>query len=661
MNKKPWYCPIKVWSWFARVELKRRAAHDAEVAAGAVSKLRKGISAEFEAHLDELNEMHLGSAQKEFGYPIRKLDIPVTKYAPPTGVCSATHVLAMDAAQDVVFNTAVQQFTGMGFVGFPYLIELTQITEYRDMAERTAAEMVRKWIKLRSTSDDDQSDKLQKIDARFKELNVREQFRRATVTSEQQGRAQLFIDLGQDTGPTLIKPLVIKDYAKGIRIRNLKLIEPITTYPAAYNASNPKAEDYYQPSSWFVYGEEVHATRFLSFVPHELPDLLKPAYNFSGISLSQLAIPYVEYWLGTRTSVGRLLKNFSITTLTTDMGDAIAGGSGANLFKRLKAFVTFRDNSSVFVLDGAKGEKDKGEKLEQLNTPLSELSKLQAQAQEHMASVAKTPLVVMFGITPSGLNTTAEGDLRVYYSYIADQQETLYRNPLETLLKLVQLELFGEIDASITFDFVPLFEMTEKERAMIRKDNAVEAQTLVTIGAVSNEEVRDKYASDVDSGWNNLDVDKVKGKLTPGVGSKAGAGGASEAAENGAEEGQQEAAQDAVNLLCDSAASLYGDAEKNNFFGNQHTGPIGGEGEHPAVTANKLSSVAQNASNAARAANSKGAHQRALTAHQRAWLAHTKALESAQSEREQKLHNAYIEAHEAGIAAHQLGQEVFNG
>ena len=651
---KPWYVPTKVYAWYARVELDRRAKHNDEVARGAVSAMRKAmnISPEAMAVVDAMNEVK--SPAKTYGLPVR-LEVPVERYAPPKGVCPATHVLAMDAAMsDAVFNNVVSNFTGMGFVGFPYLIELTQITEYRDMAERTSAEMVRKWIKFRSTSDNDQRGRIKKIDARFRELGVRDIFRRATVCAEQQGGSKIFIDLGKDTGPELATELVIKDYKirKG-GIRNLKLIEPITTYPASYNASNPKAADYYQPSAWFVYGEEVHASRFLQFIPHELPDLLKPAYNFSGISLSQLAIPYVEYWLGTRTSVGRLLKNFSITTFTTDMGDFISGGTGANLFKRLKSFVSFRDNSSVFVMDGAKGEK-----LEQINTPLSGLDKLQAQAQEHLATVAKTPLVVMFGITPSGLNATAEGDLRVYYSYIADQQETLYRKPLETLLKIVQLDVDGTIDENLTFDFVPLFEMTEKERAVIRKDSAVEAQTLVTIGSVSPEEVRDKYIADEESGWNNLDADNVKGKLTPGVGGKGGAaGGTSEAAEAGAEAGQEENAQDALNLLCNAADSLCMDAalEFGKFFGNQHTGSIGGKDEHPAVTAGKLSALATTASHAARTADSRGAHARALAAHSRALEAHKKALESAQSEQETRVHNAYIEAHDAACAAHQLG------
>jgi hypothetical protein len=51
-------------------------------------------------------------------------------------------------------------------------------------------------------------------------------------------------------------------------------------------------------------GTEVHASRMPAFVGHPVPDMLKPAYSFGGLSLSQMAKPYVDIWLQTRESVG---------------------------------------------------------------------------------------------------------------------------------------------------------------------------------------------------------------------------------------------------------------------------------------------------------------------------------------------------------------------
>src|SRR5574340_520398 len=374
---------------------------------------------------------------------------------------------------------------GMGFPGFPFLTELTQLTEYRDMSERTAAEMTRKWIKLRSTSkDDDKQDIIDIVDREMKRHRVRDHFRYAAVMDGFMGRCMLFPNLGDITGPELETPLMLNHFKiKKGSLRGFKIVEPITTYPAAYNASNPLAEDYYVPSSWFVYGQKVHASRLLNFVSRPLPDLLKPVYNFSGMSLSQLAQPYVDYWFGTRDSVGKLIRNFSTTVLSTDL-DTLLTQSGDDLLRRSKLFTRLRDNQGLFMVNKS------SESLEQLNVPITGLDKLQAQAQEHMAAVAKTPLVILLGITPTGLTTTAEGDIRVHYDYVADQQERIFRKNLETVIKLIMLDQLGYIDEDVTFDFVSLFEMTGKELAMVRKSDGDLAVELIQTGVLSPLEVR---------------------------------------------------------------------------------------------------------------------------------------------------------------------------
>ena len=99
---------------------------------------------------------------------------PLMPYVPPAGVLptglkpamgmdAAWKNLAMDdgSVLNSVSGVTASVLDGMGFPGFPYLTELTQLTEYRDMTERTASEMVRKWIKLKSTSDEDKTETIE--------------------------------------------------------------------------------------------------------------------------------------------------------------------------------------------------------------------------------------------------------------------------------------------------------------------------------------------------------------------------------------------------------------------------------------------------------------------------------------------------------------------
>ena len=72
------------------------------------------------------------------------------------------------------------------------------------------------------------------------------------------------------------------------------------TTPVTWNSIDPTRDDFYKPTMWYVLGRQTHATRLMTFIPHDVPDLLKPSYNFGGISDTQLVEPYVNRWLRTR-------------------------------------------------------------------------------------------------------------------------------------------------------------------------------------------------------------------------------------------------------------------------------------------------------------------------------------------------------------------------
>jgi Protein of unknown function (DUF1073) len=53
---------------------------------------------------------------------------------------------------------------------------------------------------------------------------------------------------------------------------------------------------------------------------------------------------------------------------------------------------------------------------------LQDLDWLLAQSQEQISSVSRIPLVKWTGISPSGLNASSEGEIRVYYDLIHSEQ-----------------------------------------------------------------------------------------------------------------------------------------------------------------------------------------------------------------------------------------------
>lgn len=392
----------------------------------------------------------------------------------------------------------------VAFPGFPYLAALTTRAEFRQIVTSFSTEMTREWIKLSGseTASDSTKEKIADLKTAIDDLGLRDVIRTAIEHDGFYGRAQVFINIRGHKADT---PLIVssKTVKKGDKF-TIRAIEAMWTTPVSYNASDPTQDDFYKPPAWFMLGTKVDSTRLQTIITRPVSDMLKPAFNFAGMSLSQLTEPYVDNWLRTRQSVSDLISNFSILVLKTAMEAVLqSGDDGSDLFERAKLFTEARDNKGLMLID-----KDR-EELEQLSVPLAGLDKLQAQAQEHMCSVSRLPAIILTGISPTGLNASSEGEIRVFYDYIAAQQE-LWRKLIALIIDILQLTMYGEIDPDISFDFVPLYQMSSKELADVRTANATTAGTLIDRGVIAPEEERERLARDPESGYDGLNLDPSK-------------------------------------------------------------------------------------------------------------------------------------------------------
>jgi phage-related protein (TIGR01555 family) len=199
-----------------------------------------------------------------------------------------------------------------------------------------------------------------------------------------------------------------------------------------------------------------------------------------------------------------MLHSFSVSGLKTDLS-TLLGPNGGNegMISRARMFNQMRDNRGLMLID------KETEEFFQVNTPLSGLEALQAQAQEQMAAPSHIPLVKLLGITPSGLNASSEGEIKVFYDHIAAMQNDMFLRPLKRVLDIVQLHLFGVIDDSICIRFEPLDSADETEAAVIRKTDAETGQIYIAAGVVSQEEERARLASDPLSGYTSIAVEDI--------------------------------------------------------------------------------------------------------------------------------------------------------
>jgi len=376
---------------------------------------------------------------------------------------------------------------GLGFMGYAYLAELQQRPEYRRICEIWAAECTRKWIKLKG----DSHERIAALEGEMRRFGVREKFREAIELDGSMGRAHIFMDLGEDTDAELANPLKHDEatITKGT-LRNLKVVEAYWSYPLNFNSTRPLADDFYAPSQWLVMGTAVHTTRMLTFVGREVPDMLKPVYMFGGLSLTQMAKPYVDYFIRNRTSVANLLYSFSTMVLSTDLSVMLTPEGAGELVNRIKSFIFGRDSGGLMLVN-----KDT-EDLKNVSAPLSGVKDLLAQSQEMICSMVGIAKVNYIGDGASGLNASSEGEIKAFYGHVHGYQEKTLQAPLTTLLRVLQLNMDGTVDEGITFEFVDLWELDEEAEARVRQTNQAAEVGYIQAGVLDPEDVRERLVSE---------------------------------------------------------------------------------------------------------------------------------------------------------------------
>lgn len=396
---------------------------------------------------------------------------------------------------------------GQQFLGYAVLSALSQRAEYRVVSEVIANEMTREWIKLTSTGTDDKTDKIKELDQEIKKFKLRELFKTVAEFDGFMGRAHIYVDTGDTENREELsksigdgKDLTSRSKIKKGGLKAFRHVEAIWCYPTQYESTNPLRANWYKPTTWYVMGNELHHTRLLTFIGRPVPDMLKPAYSFGGLSMTQMLKPYVDNWLRTRQSVADIVNSFTVFLLKTPLSQQMYANGGQQLWDRVELFNNLRNNQSMMVIN-----KDT-EDFSNVSAPLGTLDQIQAQSQEHMAAVAQIPLIKLLGIQPAGLNASSEGEIRTFYDRIKAHQENLFRDHLQTCIWFIELHLWGKVDPEISFDFNGLWQLDELSKMSAEKVKADIHDAYVAMGAIDPEEVRKAVAFDEDSLYSGLDL-----------------------------------------------------------------------------------------------------------------------------------------------------------
>lgn len=393
-----------------------------------------------------------------------------------------------------------QMPTTASFLGYPALQDISQNGLIRACIETVADDMTRDFGAVKSDDDED-AENVKRFNATLEEYKIRDVLHEVAEKVGYFGGCMVYIDTGAND-LELATPLnmgTAGELAQN-RLKGFRVIDPINVYPGVYNSNNPLRADFYSPDRWFVMGREVHGSRLIRFVANEVPQLLKPVYNFFGIAQAQILWDYVMHFNTVRVATANMAKKFSMTVMKTNMEALLFGGSSEEEFrKRMALIARYQDNNSITAID--KNEED----IVKIETPLSGLTDIGKQALEFLAALNRTPAVKLLGLSPSGFNATGESDLRNYNDHISSQQEKVLDPGLKIIIDCLHLHLFGVPNSSMKFEWN---ELGEEDRAAMANTDKIRADTVAVYldrGVISPEEARQTLAAAPDGPLSFID------------------------------------------------------------------------------------------------------------------------------------------------------------
>ncbi len=387
---------------------------------------------------------------------------------------------------------------GNGFIGYAALSELKQNGLISACVETVADDMLRAWIDVKQEEDavkQEEDAVKQDIDVpkavedRFRELKLQKVFREAAAMTQYFGGCLIFINTGTLDPQTLKTPLNISDKSAELgqgRLHGFKVIEPINVFPGTYNSINPLRDDYFEPDWWWVMGIQVHASRFIKITSGDVPVLLRPSYNFFGVPHAQILWDYVLHFQKDRVATSRALSKYSDYVLKEGgLRDAMMAPNGTSqLDSRVAIMARYRNNDGITVID--KDEED----VTKVESSLSGLVDIAKQSLNYICCINRTPAEKLLGEPPPGFNSTGESSIKNYNKHISAQQEKILKNGIDKALQIVQLDLFGNIDQSITFEFCKLDENDRQIESGIKKANTDTLAALVMADIITAEGAR---------------------------------------------------------------------------------------------------------------------------------------------------------------------------
>lgn len=422
-----------------------------------------------------------------------------------SGMDSSCYSNAYNPSFDFAVNPIIYNwYSSNAFIGFPTMAIIAQNHFVSKACSIPVKDAIRKGWEVTCNEDKEiQSEIFERIKELDKQFKIREKLINQSYFTKVFGiRVAIFVV--ESTDPEYYeKPFNIDGVKKGA-FKGIKQVDPYwcTPYPTTANLIDPTNLDFYEPTYWYVNGKKFHKTHLVITKGEEVSDILKPTYQYAGLSLVQKIYQrlYSSEKLADEVPKLALSKRTNVYKIT---GISKALGNLDKFKQKMNEWVSLKDNYGVKFAD-------KEDEIQQLDTSLADLDVNIMTQFQLVCAIANIPSYKFLNAPMKGFSS-GETEESSYHEYLENLQDYELTPLLDKYYQLV-IKSYIEPEFKTTFNptvkFNELDSIGEKERAEINQLKSATDLNYVSAGILLAEDIQQRLIKDETSDFNGIELSK---------------------------------------------------------------------------------------------------------------------------------------------------------
>ncbi|WP_105436404.1 anti-CBASS protein Acb1 family protein [Neorhizobium tomejilense] len=348
----------------------------------------------------------------------------------------------------------------------------------RKIVDIPALDSCRKWRDWQA-----KKPQIEAIEDEEKRLNVKGKILEASKKGRLFGGAAVYIGTG-DANPA--EPLDVERVGKG----GLKYLTVMTRrqLTAGEIDRDPASDWYGRPKLYKLSGAngmqmDIHRSRLVIFNGAMSPDEdFNQALNLGwGESVLTSTLDAIKNADSTAGNIASLIFEAKIDIIKVPQFSANIGNQAYEdaVLRRYTLANTIKGINGTLILDSE-------EEYESKNASFAALTDILMAFMQIVSGAADIPVTRLLGQSPAGMNATGTSDMKNYHDRIQSMQELEMQPAMMRLDECLERSA-GVTDPDVYYQWAPLEQMSEKERADIFKTTADAARQLV--GTTAGQEI----------------------------------------------------------------------------------------------------------------------------------------------------------------------------